>query len=124
MALTLWEMRIFDDRQSVFSAKFVRNRAKFAPRSVGYLPLIMLGFKGLARVEIHIVYYHMIMDNLFILPDGGTIQISYLNDKPEQRVCRYIDPYRVEIGNNLYHICEFAERMEGIGATYKPVENG
>ncbi|MBU5463007.1 hypothetical protein [Lachnoclostridium sp. MSJ-17] len=60
-------------------------------------------------------------NDLFILPDGGTIQISYLNDKPEQRVCRYIDPYHVEIGNNLYHICEFAERMENIGATYKPV---
>ncbi len=28
----------------------------------------------------------------------------------------------LEIHNNLYHICEFAERMERIGATYKPVE--
>ena len=61
-------------------------------------------------------------NNLFILPDGGTIQISYLNDTPKQRVCRYIDPCHVEIGNNLYHICEFAERMEHIGANYKPVE--
>ena len=60
-------------------------------------------------------------NDLFNLPDGGTIQINYLNDKPEQRVCRYIDPYHVEIGNNLYHICEFAERMENIGATYKSV---
>ena len=59
-------MRIFDDRKSMFSAKFVRNRAEFAPRSVRYLALIMLGFKGLARVEIYIVYYHMIMDMLMV----------------------------------------------------------
>ena len=61
MALALRLMRIFDDRQSVFSAKFVRNRAEFAPRSVGNFALIMLGFKGLARVEVHIVHDDVIM---------------------------------------------------------------
>ena len=59
-------MWIFDDRKSVLSAKFVRNGAEFTPRSVGYLTLIMLGFKGLARVEIYVVYYHMIMDMLMV----------------------------------------------------------
>ena len=54
-------MRIFDDRKSVLSAKFVRNRAEFAPRSVGNFALIMLGFKGLARVEIYIVHDDVIM---------------------------------------------------------------
>ena len=61
-------------------------------------------------------------NDLFGIPDGGLIQIAYPDDKPKQYVCRYIDPYHVEIHNNLYHICEFAERMEHIGATYKPVE--
>ena len=37
------------------------------------------------------------------------------------RTCRYIDDYHVEIGDNLYHICEFAERMEQNGHTYEPV---
>ena len=59
-------MRILDDRQSVLSAKFVGNRAEFAPRSVGNFPLIMLSLKGLARVEIYVVYYHMIMDMLMV----------------------------------------------------------
>ena len=45
---------------------FVRNGAEFAPRSVGYLALIMLSLKGLACVEIHVVYYHMIMDMLMV----------------------------------------------------------
>ena len=48
-------MRILDDRQSVLSAKFVRNGAEFAPRTVGNFALIMLGLKGLACVEIYIV---------------------------------------------------------------------
>ena len=68
-------MRIFDDRQSVLSAKFVRNRAEFAPRSVGNFALIMLGFKGLARVEIYVVYYHMIMDMFMVYMDGKHILI-------------------------------------------------
>ena len=61
-------------------------------------------------------------NDLFRIPDGGLVQIEYPNDKPKQCVCRYIDPYHVEIHNDLYHICEFAERMEHIGANYKPVE--
>ena len=59
-------MRIFDDRKTVLSAKFVRNRAEFAPRSVGNFALIMLGLKGLARVEIHIVHDDVIMDMLMV----------------------------------------------------------
>lgn len=27
-------------------------------------------------------------------------------------ICRYIDEYHVEVGDTLFHICEFAERME------------
>ena len=61
-------------------------------------------------------------NDLFHIPDGGMIQIDFPDDTPKQRVCRFIDPYHVEIGSNLYHICEFAERMENIGATYKSVE--
>ena len=63
-------MRIFDDRKSVFPAKFVRNGAEFAPRTVGYLPLIMLGFKGLACVEIHIVHDYVVMDMFMVAMDG------------------------------------------------------
>ena len=63
-------MRIFDDRKSVLSAKFVRNGAEFAPRSVGYLTLIMLGFKGLARVEVHIVHDDVIVDMFMVAMHG------------------------------------------------------
>lgn len=68
-------MRIFNDRKSVFPTKFVRNSAEFIPCSVGYLSLIMLGFKGLARVEIYVVYYHMIMHMGVIYMNGKHILI-------------------------------------------------
>ena len=39
--------------------------------------------------------------------------------KAEQGI-RFIDEYHTEVGSNLYHICEFAERMQKNGATYEP----
>ena len=70
MALTLRQLRILDDRKSVFPAKFVRNGAEFAPRSVGNFALIMLSLKGLARVEIYIVHDDVIMDMLMVYMDS------------------------------------------------------
>ena len=37
-----------------------------------------------------------------------------------ERTCRFIDEYHTEIGGNLYHISEFAERMAHNGATHEP----
>ena len=58
---------------------------------------------------------------LFRIPDGGKIKIHLAWNEDQVRTCRYIDDYHVEIGDNLYHICEFAERMEQNGHTYEPV---
>lgn len=58
---------------------------------------------------------------LFRIPDGGKIRITTAWGEKSERTCRYIDEYHAEIGNNLYHICEFAERMEQNGATYEPI---
>jgi hypothetical protein len=38
------------------------------------------------------------------------------------RSCHYLDECHTRIGGNDYHICEFAERMESIGARYEPAE--
>lgn len=59
---------------------------------------------------------------LFFLPDGGRIRITYPNGKQVERVCRFHDEYHTEVGNSLYHICEFAELMERNGTTYKPLD--
>ena len=58
---------------------------------------------------------------LFRIPDGGKIRITTAWGEKSERTCRYIDEYHAEIGNNLYHICEFAEHMEQNGATYEPI---
>lgn len=61
-------------------------------------------------------------NELFKIPDGDKILITLSNGERLERTCRYIDEYHTEVGNNLYHICEFAERMEQNGSTYEPKE--
>lgn len=56
----------------------------------------------------------------FRIPDGGTISICTPTGALEERTCRYIDNYHVEVGRSLFHICEFAELMEKNGNTVMP----
>lgn len=57
----------------------------------------------------------------FRIPDGEKIRITFSDGKTEDRICRYIDDYHLEVGSNLYHICEFAELMEQCGNKVEPV---
>jgi len=59
---------------------------------------------------------------LFFLPDGGRIRITCSDGKQIDRVCRFIDVCHTTIGYEHFHICEFAERMEHIGAKYEPLD--
>lgn len=59
---------------------------------------------------------------LFRVPDGAKIRIRHKDGSSSERVCRYIDDYHAEIGNSLYHICEFAERMECLGNAVEPAD--
>lgn len=72
--------------------------------------------KGIRFIDSH-------YKELFRIPDGGKIKIRYSWNEERVRTCRYIDNYHVEIGNNLYHICEFAERMEQNGNTVIPLRS-
>lgn len=60
---------------------------------------------------------------LFRIPDGDKIRITLNSGEQLDRECRYIDEYHLEVGNNLYHICEFAERMEQAGNTVIPLRS-
>ena len=57
----------------------------------------------------------------FRLPNGGKIRITTPSGEKITETCRYIDEYHVEVGRWLYHICEFAERMEENGNTVTPL---
>lgn len=62
-------------------------------------------------------------NDLFRIPDGGKILIEHRNGEKNVQTCRYIDDYHIEVGSQLYHICEFAELCENNGVKYSPVKD-
>lgn len=56
---------------------------------------------------------------LFRVADGDKVRIVDSTGEYRDRTVHYIDDYHMEldggVGGNLYHICEFAERMEANG---------
>ena len=75
---------------------------------------LMQAQKGIRFIDSH-------YNNKFRLPDGGKITITMPNGNKVIESCRYIDEYHVEVGRSLFHICEFAERMEKNGNTVEPL---
>lgn len=59
-------------------------------------------------------------NELFSVPNGGSIILTLFNGDKATLPCTYIDDYHAKIGNGVFHICEFAEKMERGGATYAP----
>lgn len=59
-------------------------------------------------------------EELFRIADGDRIVVTAATGERSEHICRYIDEYHVEVGKNLYHICEFAELLEKTGASCKP----
>ena len=59
-------------------------------------------------------------NQLFRIADGGRIKLEYPDGKSDIKICRFIDEYHVEVGITLFHICEFAERMEKNDVKYTP----
>lgn len=59
-------------------------------------------------------------NTLFFVPDGGNVVLTYSDGEKLVRPCKFLDEYHVQVGSNVFHICEFAERMERNGTTYAP----
>lgn len=59
---------------------------------------------------------------LFRIPDGGKIAITESGGNRREHTCRFVDEYHTEVGNSLYHICEFAEVMQRCGNSYEPLQ--
>ena len=60
---------------------------------------------------------------IFRIPDGDKIRILRADGEKVDKTCRYIDDYHTEIGDRLYHICEFAEIMERNGSKIIPLRS-
>ena len=76
--------------------------------------------RHISRAEKGIRFIDPHYKELFRIPDGGKIIITSAWEEKTELACRYIDETHTEVGSNLLHICEFAERMERNGATYEP----
>ena len=59
----------------------------------------------------------------FRIADGDMVRIRCPDGRELDRVCRYIDDCHVEIGSELYHICQFAEIMERNGNSVIPLRS-
>ncbi len=66
-------------------------------------------------------------EDKFRIEDGDSIRIFTGGGETRDRTARYIDDYHVEVvsdhGSNLYHICEFAERLERSGGRVIPLRS-
>ena len=61
----------------------------------------------------------------FVLPDGGRIRLTYPDGHARDEICRYIDPYHMEVGPgpmNLFSARGFAEMAEADGITVRPLD--
>ena len=79
--------------------------------------------KHLKQAERGIRFITPNYDEKFHIPDGDQIRITSSWGEKNDYTCRYIDDYHLEVGRNLYHICELAERMEQNGATITPLRS-
>ena len=60
---------------------------------------------------------------VFRIPDGDRIRMTLPSGEKLEQTCRYIDETHLEVGNNLYHVCEFAERMQHNGVKTIPLRS-
>ena len=57
----------------------------------------------------------------FRLADGDSICMTFPSGETQDKPCRFVDETHLEVGNNLYHICEFAELAQRNGVRLIPL---
>ena len=61
---------------------------------------------------------------LFTVPDGANIVLTALDGTRSTLPCQYIDEYHARIGDEIFHIHQFAVAQEQKGAVYMPEQPG
>ena len=61
--------------------------------------------------------------DLFKIEDGDKIMIVSETEQNEPVTCRYIDEYHFEYERSLFHICEFAEKVERANKWVIPIRS-
>jgi len=57
----------------------------------------------------------------FRIADGDSIRMTSPSGETQDKPCRFVDETHLEVGNNLYHICEFAELAQRNGVQLIPL---
>lgn len=57
----------------------------------------------------------------FRIADDDSIRMTFPSGETRDRACRFVDETHVEVGSNLYHICEFAELAQRNGVRLIPL---
>ena len=83
----------------------VRKRRNLAPRS---LP------------ENDVRFIDPMYNELFRVPDGGVVQMTYPDGHQRSEKVEYLDDYHMKIGSSVTHIGELAERMARSRAIVEP----
>lgn len=65
-------------------------------------------------------------EEIFRIPDGDRVRITWSDGTVHDCIARYVDECHLELSgdyNDLYHICELAERLERVGSTIIPLRS-
>lgn len=60
---------------------------------------------------------------IFRIEDGDKIRITYFDGEKVDKICRYVDDYHFEANSDIFHICEFAKRLEKSKADVIPLRS-
>ena len=59
-------------------------------------------------------------NELFRIPDGGSIVLIHQDGEENIAECKYLDGTHLDLNGTCWHICQFAELIERNGATVRP----
>ena len=76
--------------------------------------------RHMTKAKLGIRFIDSQYNELFRIPDGEKIVVCGSLGTKKTHVCRFIDEYHTEIGNTIFHICEFAELLEQNGNSVVP----
>jgi len=59
---------------------------------------------------------------LFYVDDGDEIEVE-INGVWKRYKVQYLDDFHIKTANMVFHICEFAQRLEKAGQRYRPANS-
>lgn len=77
----------------------------------------------LEKAERGIRFINSDYKEIFRIEDGDKIRITYSDGEKADKICRYVDDYHIEADSDIFHICEFAERLEKARADVIPLRS-